>query len=67
MAHHKKPFESNYCIVSGHCNEYLDRVGFFRKLEEVVEDATGNKPRCQTEEVFEDIVVKSKQQRGVFE
>ena len=60
MAHHKKPFESNYCIVSGHCNGPLDRLGFFRRMEAVVERLTGNKPRCQTEEVFDDIVEKSK-------
>jgi hypothetical protein len=48
MAHHKKPFESNYCIVSGHCNPALDKNGFFRKLEKLVERTTGNKARCET-------------------
>ena len=63
MAHHKKPFESNYCIVSGHCNPILDSNGFFRRLEKLVERTTGNKARCETEEVFEHIVEKSKELR----
>ena len=48
MAHHKKPFENNYCIVSGHCNPLLDKKNFFRNLENLVERVTGNKPRCET-------------------
>jgi hypothetical protein len=34
--HHIAPFMGNYCIVSGFCNELLDKSGFFRKLERVI-------------------------------
>mmetsp|Transcript_257 Transcript_257/g.508 ORF Transcript_257/g.508 Transcript_257/m.508 type:complete len:329 (+) Transcript_257:153-1139(+) len=44
-AHHRAPFEGNYCIVSGVWNPILDR-GFFRWLERRVADATGAEPRC---------------------
>lgn len=52
-AHHKSPFEGNYCIVSGWWNRYLDESGFFRGLERVVYRATGVAPRCWTEADFE--------------
>jgi palmitoyl-[glycerolipid] 3-(E)-desaturase len=49
-AHHKAPFEGNYCIVSGNWNPILDGDGgegsFFRKLERVVYDIWGVEPRC---------------------
>ena len=49
-AHHRAPFEGNYCIVSGAWNDFLDDGGsdrgFFRRLERVVWDATGVEPRC---------------------
>ena len=31
--HHIAPYDGNYCIVSGMCNESLDRSGFFRWME----------------------------------
>jgi len=34
--HHLAPFEGNYCIISGFCNEFLDESGFFRRLEHLV-------------------------------
>merc|ERR1711966_643732 len=30
------PYDGNYCIVSGLCNEALDKSGFFRLLEHAV-------------------------------
>eukprot|EP00238_Polyblepharides_amylifera_P014935 CAMPEP_0196579842 /NCGR_PEP_ID=MMETSP1081-20130531/25134_1 /TAXON_ID=36882 /ORGANISM="Pyramimonas amylifera, Strain CCMP720" /LENGTH=309 /DNA_ID=CAMNT_0041899543 /DNA_START=213 /DNA_END=1142 /DNA_ORIENTATION=+ len=48
-AHHKKPFESNYCIVSGAFNEKLDNDGFFRNLEKKIYDVNGVEPRCWNE------------------
>ncbi|CAL5223346.1 g5849 [Coccomyxa viridis] len=49
-AHHKAPFEGNYCIVSGFWNPILDAGGsdasFFRKLERFVLAKTGVEPRC---------------------
>mmetsp|Transcript_30457 Transcript_30457/g.116684 ORF Transcript_30457/g.116684 Transcript_30457/m.116684 type:complete len:291 (-) Transcript_30457:593-1465(-) len=44
--HHRNPFEGNYCIVNGRCNEFLDRTKFFRKLEGLVYRLTGNAPIC---------------------
>ncbi len=47
-AHHKAPFEGNYCIVSGFWNPILDAGGsdasFFRKLERFVLAKTGEAP-----------------------
>ena len=44
-AHHKAPFEGNYCIVSGFWNPILDAEGsdasFFRRLERFVLARTG--------------------------
>jgi hypothetical protein len=34
--HHLAPYEGNYCIISGVCNEALDQTGFFRRLEHVI-------------------------------
>lgn len=34
--HHLAPYKGNYCIVSGVCNEWLDKSGFFRRLEHLV-------------------------------
>ena len=48
-AHHRAPFEGNYCIVSGAWNETLDKAGFFRGLEKVVHGVTGVEPRCWSE------------------
>ncbi|GJQ11709.1 hypothetical protein GpartN1_g3500.t1 [Galdieria partita] len=31
--HHQPPFHKNYCIVSGICNEFLDNIQFYGKLE----------------------------------
>ena len=45
-AHHRPPFEGNYCIVSGWWNSSLDNSGFLRLLEETVKALTGIEPRC---------------------
>ena len=34
--HHIAPYDGNYCIVTGLCNNVLDKSGFFRRLEHVV-------------------------------
>ncbi|KAK4526193.1 hypothetical protein GAYE_SCF20G4107 [Galdieria yellowstonensis] len=31
--HHKPPFNKKYCIVSGICNDFLDNIQFYDKLE----------------------------------
>eukprot|EP00198_Chlamydomonas_reinhardtii_P006583 XP_001695919.1 low CO2-induced protein [Chlamydomonas reinhardtii] len=45
-AHHRAPFEGNYCIVSGWWNGILDKSRFFRKAEKFIFDYTGIEPRC---------------------
>lgn len=39
--HHKAPYDGNYCIVSGLCNESLDTSGFFRWIEHRVYELNG--------------------------
>jgi hypothetical protein len=34
--HHIAPYDGNYCIISGVCNPWLDKSGFFRRLEHFV-------------------------------
>lgn len=34
--HHLEPFDGNYCIISGFCNDFLDRHGIFRRMEHIV-------------------------------
>ena len=57
-AHHKAPFDGNYCIVSGLWNPILDQDGadngFFRSLERAVHKMTGVEPRCWLDELPED-------------
>jgi palmitoyl-[glycerolipid] 3-(E)-desaturase len=43
-AHHKSPFNINYCIVSGWCNPLLDS-GLLVSLEKVIRNSTGVEPR----------------------
>lgn len=31
--HHQEPFEMHYCITNGWLNPFLNKIGFFRKLE----------------------------------
>lgn len=45
-AHHSSPFEGNYCILTGACNDALDNSGFFRRLEAIVYQMTGAEPNC---------------------
>lgn len=39
--HHTAPYDGNYCIVSGLCNDMLDNSGFFRSLEHIVYKMNG--------------------------
>ncbi|GER56594.1 Kua-ubiquitin conjugating enzyme hybridlocalisation domain [Striga asiatica] len=52
-AHHRPPYNNNYCIVSGIWNRILDRTGFFLGLELAFDWAFGYKPRCWGEPNFE--------------
>lgn len=44
-AHHRAPFDCNYCIVSGWWNPLLDRSGIFPVAEKFVHKVTGIEPR----------------------
>jgi len=44
-AHHRRPYDTNYCIVSGMWNGVLDRYRVFEALEMVVYFRTGIRPR----------------------
>ena len=39
--HHLAPYDGNYCIVSGFCNEFVDGSGLFRRLEHAVYKLNG--------------------------
>ncbi|OMP04449.1 Kua-ubiquitin conjugating enzyme hybrid, localization [Corchorus olitorius] len=64
-AHHRPPYNSNYCIVSGVCNEFLDKNRVFEALEMFVFFKFGVRPRSWsepgaewTEETDERLVLK---------
>ncbi|KAF3453485.1 hypothetical protein FNV43_RR03925 [Rhamnella rubrinervis] len=44
-AHHRPPYNKNYCIVSGIWNEFLDKHKVFEKLEMVLFSKLGVRPR----------------------
>jgi len=46
LAHHTSPFDGQYCIVTGHCNPFLDSTHFFRRLERLVYSINGVEPNC---------------------
>ncbi|XP_071907535.1 fatty acid desaturase 4, chloroplastic-like [Coffea arabica] len=48
-AHHRPPYDSNYCIVSGVWNELLDTYKVFEALEMVLFFKLGVKPRSWSE------------------
>ncbi|PIN16264.1 Ubiquitin-conjugating enzyme [Handroanthus impetiginosus] len=44
-AHHQPPYNSNYCIVSGVWNRFLDKAKFFMALEVLFASVLGVRPR----------------------
>ncbi|XP_050218691.1 fatty acid desaturase 4, chloroplastic [Mercurialis annua] len=48
-AHHRQPYNNNYCIVSGVCNEFLDNQKVFEALEMVLFFQLGVRPRSWSE------------------
>jgi ubiquitin-conjugating enzyme E2 variant len=64
LRHHRPPFETNYCIVTGHLNNFLDRIGFFRGLEQLVCRLTGVLPRCETGDRFDHLLRRKDEIRG---
>lgn len=56
LRHHRAPHAANYCIATGWCNPFLERIQFFRRLERAVTRWTGLQPRSDDEsfrQVFE--------------
>lgn len=47
--HHRPPYNSNYCIVSGAWNQFLDNHKVWEALEMVVFRVSGVKPRSWTD------------------
>ncbi|MGK3759153.1 MAG: hypothetical protein ACI8RD_011470 [Bacillariaceae sp.] len=39
--HHIAPYDGNYCIVSGVCNEKVDESGIFRRMEHIIYKING--------------------------
>ena len=39
--HHIAPYDGNYCIVSGICNEKVDESGVFRRMEHIIYNLNG--------------------------
>lgn len=48
-AHHRAPYNGNYCIVSGVWNEFLDEYKVFEAMEMVIFFRTGVRPRSWSE------------------
>ncbi|KAK9938481.1 hypothetical protein M0R45_015214 [Rubus argutus] len=48
-AHHRQPYNNNYCIVSGVWNEFLDKHKVFEALEMILFFKQGLRPRSWSE------------------
>ena len=46
-AHHIEPHTANYCPISPFLNLFLERINFWRNLENLIEFTTGYKPRAR--------------------
>jgi hypothetical protein len=45
-AHHRAPFDRDYCIVNGWCNALLRAISFWRGMEWLIARLTGATPRA---------------------
>ncbi|CAK8565562.1 unnamed protein product [Lathyrus sativus] len=64
-AHHRPPYNNNYCIVSGVWNELLDETKAFEAMEMILYFKLGVRPRSWSEpasEWMEDIEIASQSQ-----
>ncbi|KAK2639676.1 hypothetical protein Ddye_027471 [Dipteronia dyeriana] len=50
-AHHRQPYNNNYCIMSGIWNEFLDKQKVFEALEMVLFFKLGVRPRSWSEPI----------------
>jgi hypothetical protein len=46
--HHQGQFDQNYCITNGWLNHFLNRLGFFKKLECIISTRTRAIPHADT-------------------
>lgn len=52
--HHMLPHDVNYCPITPYLNVVLEKVNFWRRLEQFIENKTGIKPREFTDEFVEE-------------
>ena len=62
--HHRPPFDKYYCITTGHLNGFLDGIGFWRRVESVIQTVSGSVPRQDdklwTVQIYGDAAVATK-------
>lgn len=52
--HHISPHEINYCPITPFLNKPLEKINFWRRLENIIEKSTGIKPRTNQPDFIED-------------
>ena len=52
--HHTEPYIKNYCPITPFTNGILEKIDFWRRLEKIIEDSFGIKPRDVPDTYVED-------------
>jgi len=52
--HHISPHEIHYCPITPYTNKILEKINFWRKMENMIERYTGVKPRAKEYDFMED-------------